>query len=539
MDQESDEGNIEYKLKLINTTPKRIEELTSQMAYRLNEGNGECIYILGVTDYGELKGLSEEEYKISLDTLSLIAKKNNSIIMEISNKKVDGDNKKIHEILIRYNIENKYIDIKITVAGNVDSGKSSLIGVLINGHNDNGRGSARLSVFNFPHEIKTGRTSSIGHQILGFDSYGKIVNYKSKMDWTDIVKNSSKIISFFDLAGHEKYLKTTILGLSSSYPDMCIITVGANMGITRMTKEHILLCVILGIPFSIVITKIDICKDRQNILENTLSDIKKILKMPGIRRLAYKINTNEDSILCSKNINTNSIVPLFYISNVTNEGIDNLKYFLNLLNKHKRNMNNEKKDVEYHIDTIFNVSGVGTITGGHLKYGTIKTGDKLILGPNSGRYETFQVKSIHCKRTLVNSVSASCYACLNLRKANKRNKPQQRIRKGNVLLSPNSKPISVEEFDAEITVLKTHSTTIKEGYEPIIHVSSIRQSAKIIEIINKVSHNTNTDDKILRTGDKALVKFRWRFREEYVTVGTKILLAEGKVKIIGIIKNIY
>ena len=46
--------------------------------------------------------------------------------------------------------------------------------------------------------------------------------------------------------------------------------------------------------------------------------------MPGIRRLAYKITTNEDSILCSKNINTNSIVPLFYISNVTNEGIDNL-----------------------------------------------------------------------------------------------------------------------------------------------------------------------------------------------------------------------
>ena len=46
-----------------------------------------------------------------------------------------------------------------------------------------------------------------------------------KQDWREIVKKSSKIISFFDLAGHEKYLKTTILGLSSSIPDLCIITV--------------------------------------------------------------------------------------------------------------------------------------------------------------------------------------------------------------------------------------------------------------------------------------------------------------------------
>ena len=78
------------------------------------------------------------------------------------------------------------------------------------------------------------------------------------MDWTDIVKASSKIISFYDLAGHEKYLKTTILGLSSSIPDICFITVGANMGITKMTAEHIFLCVMLNIPFCIIVTKIDI-----------------------------------------------------------------------------------------------------------------------------------------------------------------------------------------------------------------------------------------------------------------------------------------
>lgn len=48
---------------------------------------------------------------------------------------------------------------KMTVIGNVDSGKSTLVGVLTKALPDDGRGSARLRVFNYPHEIQTGRYS--------------------------------------------------------------------------------------------------------------------------------------------------------------------------------------------------------------------------------------------------------------------------------------------------------------------------------------------------------------------------------------------
>jgi GTPase len=40
---------------------------------------------------------------------------------------------------------------KIAVIGNVDSGKSTLVGVLTKGMPDDGRGAARLRVFNYPH----------------------------------------------------------------------------------------------------------------------------------------------------------------------------------------------------------------------------------------------------------------------------------------------------------------------------------------------------------------------------------------------------
>lgn len=71
-----------------------------------------------------------------------------------------------------------------------------------------------MHVFNYKHEIDSGRTSSIGHQIMGFDNDGNIVNCKFERQptWTKIVNQSNKIITFYDLAGHEKYLRTTIYG---------------------------------------------------------------------------------------------------------------------------------------------------------------------------------------------------------------------------------------------------------------------------------------------------------------------------------------
>jgi len=43
-------------------------------------------------------------------------------------------------------------DVRIAVIGNVDSGKSTLVGVLTKGIMDDGRGAARSKVFNFDHE---------------------------------------------------------------------------------------------------------------------------------------------------------------------------------------------------------------------------------------------------------------------------------------------------------------------------------------------------------------------------------------------------
>lgn len=63
----------------------------------------------------------------------------------------------------------------------MDSGKSTLLGVLTQGELDNGRGRARLNLFRHLHEIQSGRTSSISFEILGFNSKGEVREWVAEL----------------------------------------------------------------------------------------------------------------------------------------------------------------------------------------------------------------------------------------------------------------------------------------------------------------------------------------------------------------------
>lgn len=171
--RESDEGAVEYKLHLCGLDKLHIERRATQLRFRVNEGSGECFYYLGVRDDGSVEGLSEAEYLESVGALRRIADLIGCVILELS--KVINKGKSAGHFLIREaEGSGNYVSVTIGVVGNVDAGKSTTIGTLTRGVADDGRGRARLHVFNHKHEITSGRTSSIGHQILGFDSVGEV-----------------------------------------------------------------------------------------------------------------------------------------------------------------------------------------------------------------------------------------------------------------------------------------------------------------------------------------------------------------------------
>lgn len=141
------------------------------MKWRLREGQGEAIYEIGVEDSGVLAGLSDKDMYISLQTLKQMAEKLGATITILQNRMLDNG-RNVAEVLVRKVPEDQNtIEIRVAVLGNADAGKSTLLGVLTQGNLDNGKGKARLNMFRHLHEIQTGRTSSISHEILGFDNH--------------------------------------------------------------------------------------------------------------------------------------------------------------------------------------------------------------------------------------------------------------------------------------------------------------------------------------------------------------------------------
>ena len=145
-------------MNIINITKNSIntiaDKLLLQVDFRLEEGNGECVYEI-ISDKS-----SEDELRENLDAFNKLAIKLDASISIIRTHYTEKA--LIAEIIIRKN--SICPELKIGFFGDEASGKSTLAGVLVTGNLDND-GSARQIVFRYPHEIQTGKTTSISHQV--------------------------------------------------------------------------------------------------------------------------------------------------------------------------------------------------------------------------------------------------------------------------------------------------------------------------------------------------------------------------------------
>lgn len=345
---------------------------------------------------------------------------------------------------------------------------------------------------------------------------GKVVNRPEhgNLDWVKICEQSAKVVTFIDLAGHERYLKTTVFGMTGHAPDFGMLMIGANAGIIGMTKEHLGLSLALSVPVFVVVTKIDMCPP--NILQETLKLLVKILKSQGCRKVPVMVRNADEVVLSATNFVSERLCPIFQVSNVSGENLDLLKMFLNLLTT--RVVGLDELPSEFQIDDTYQVPGVGTVVSGTCLQGIIKLNDILMLGPDPlGHFQQITVKSIHRKRMIVREVRSGQTASFALKKIKR-----SQIRKGMVMVSPDLNPQACWEFEGEILVLH-HPTTISQRYQAMVHCGSIRQTASIITM--------NKD--CLRTGDKANVKFRFIKHPEYIKVGQRMVFREGRTKAVG------
>lgn len=433
----------------------------------------------------------------------------------------------------------------IAVCGPVDAGKSSLIGVLTSGELDDGRGFARNKILIHKHEQDSGRTSNITFNPLVYESDKNYIYlcypfhnkkhilkipFRNKQVLAE--ENStykSKIISFIDLAGHEKYLKTTIKGVAGSFPDYGVVVIGANTGITRLTREHIGILFYLKIPIIIIITKIDLAP--RHVYRKLCNRLKKLLSKKSFGKVIYFISDSEKrdeetNIYLDKMIGNPDIIPIISISNKNGININNLhKIFYNLPNVGKWKNDKITGSIIY-LDKIYNVPGIGLVVSGTTKGDNIKVKQKLYIGPFNGHFKEVIVRSIHNSiRQDIKQIVGGVQGCFAIKPTKtKEVLTKKNIRNGMVLIHSIDiwKKNIVRIFWAKITVLH-HTTTIKTGYTPVIHCGPIRQSASIIL----------GEEKQLRSGDNCVVQFKFTYHSEFLEKNMIFFFRDGKTKGVG------
>ncbi|KAI0984168.1 hypothetical protein GJ496_009607 [Pomphorhynchus laevis] len=537
-------GNVEYKLKLVNPDPERIEHLTTQMKWRLEEGNGVALYELGVEDNGNVIGLAAAEFNSSLKTMNSMVDKLNARMDIIKIKRMHCSGNVIlfaAEVLVHlsHHITTDICEIRIAFIGSTDSGKSSLIGTLCSGLYDNGNGRSRLTLFRHLHEVVTGRTSSVTEQIIGVEKRtGSVMTLAKCRNPMEMLFRCEKLITLIDLAGHRKYTRTTLFGLTSRKPHFVMVVINKLRGLVSSVIDQINYALSMNILPIIVLTKIDLYSSILGNSNDNDSDCKDPQLRSIVKELSFAnfinhlpqchiIKQNDDMRFVAEQFIDRVITPLFQVSCVTGCGLDNLYGFMCSLSNNQQQIVNPiitnislPNDIEFQIDHVFSFDKSVLIVRGLQLRGLLHVKDRIFLGPfANGRFVKVKVKSIRRLNVPVNAIycgqSGSIALVLNEVKIIRK--------KGLVLISNSSDQSNVcRTMQGNIRILpsKNNKITLHPGCRYTLHMNNICQTV----IINSYQECSNE------------VTLTFHTSYEYVKIGCQFIL--WNIRAIGVVTKL-
>ena len=459
---EREGGHVEFKERLsktVHVSDGRFESLAAQLKHRLLSGDGEATYVIGVTDDGGIAGIPPDDFSESMDVLSLLATEADATIRDVQTwgTETDRGSGLIGVATIVNGTDRTLEDghLIIGTAGHVDHGKSTLVGSLVTGRADDGEGGMRRYLDVQPHEVERGLSADLSYGVYGFadDAPLRVREPTRKSERAQIVEEADKLVSFVDTVGHEPWLRTTIRGLVGQQIDYGLLTVAADDGPTKTTREHLGVLLAMELPTIVAITKLDLVDPAR--AEAVSQEVERLLRDVGKSPLAvehYGIDAAVEEI-------SETVVPIIKTSAVTTEGIGLLDELFSRLPKTV----DAAGDFCMYIDRTYQVTGVGAVASGAITAGTVTIGDELLLGPYpDGNFRRVEVRSIEMHYYPVESAAAGRIVGVALKGVR-----ESEIDRGMVLVDPAVNPQPVREFDAEVMVLN-HPTRIGPGYEPVV-----------------------------------------------------------------------
>lgn len=399
-----------------------------------------------------------------------------------------------------------------------------LLGVLTHGVLDNGHGRARLNLFRHKHEVESGRTSSVSQEMLGFDPSGApLFCGRGDMTWSDVCARSAKIVTLIDLAGHGRFLRTTVCGLTARVPNYAMLVVSAATGVCGTAREHLALLSALQVSFFVVVAKTDTCLPSQQ--RSVMDGIKAALTPALCDRVLEVVGVDADVAALAVRFTSHHAIPVFSVSSVTGVGLDALRSFLFHLRGDAPRIDTMSRApqrtstipamavaadaavgadaaqllrptscgrCDFQIEETCFVSDVGVVVSGTLLSGAIREGDTLYAGPNAdGHFEPVRVLSIHRNRMLTPGIQEGHRASLAIAGL-----PRGCVRVGMSLVCRPEQAVACSEFDAVMKVLATPAV-LAPGIRATVHIGSVCQT---VEIVATATMGAESADLPLGTG---------------------------------------
>lgn len=448
----------------------------------LEESRG-ALYEIGVSDDGTLVGLPDDEMEESILTLRVMAASLGCVVEVIRRQcvgecewslpgtgpgRLRREKLSVAEVLVApsrggdsqaavESVEDSLVlpvkhtavveskstieQLRVTLTGPTDAGKSTLLGTLSTGIFDNGSGRSRTFLLRHRHELASGMTTSLSHMLIGYKNNGNeenlIYSFSDRnIDSWEAIHDSSRdgrIVFVSDSAGHLRFRRTILRGLVGWAPHWTLLCLTANDSELKavstptqddsdsplpeidQTKTYLDLCLKLRTPLVIVITKLDVATtiSFRSTLTKILAAVKGAGRVPKmlVKQRIHSDPTrvpaiDEDDIQplvedMKRSGNLLDFVPIVSTSAVKGEGIGLLHALLQNLpipppptarDYIGAALNPEQPEAVFHVEDKFSLSALygngedddaeqGTVVAGHLRFGHLAVGDRILVGP--------------------------------------------------------------------------------------------------------------------------------------------------------------
>jgi len=302
----------------------------------------------------------------------------------------------------------------VGTAGHIDHGKTSLVKSLTGVDTD------RLK-----EEKARGISIELGYAYQPLDAGG--------------------VLGFVDVPGHEKFIDHMVAGATGI--DFVLLVVAADDGVMPQTVEHLDIVRLLDVSEgAVALTKIDRCDAAwRNSCER---EIRALLAATPLAQ-----------------------APIFGVSNVTGEGVGELRAFLHAQAAAWGGLRRRAGGgFRLAVDRCFTLSGVGTVVTGTVFAGEVRVGDEVAVTPSGN---TARVRSIHAQNRAAEIGHAGERCALALAGVAK-----EAVARGDWIVAPRlHAPTS--RFDARLVPSAREQKPLKHWTSVHLHLGAAHVMARI------------------------------------------------------------